>query len=119
MDITTILDCFLKLCCAITVTLIVPWIKSKRKNEKVAYALQIAEEIGKIAYTAVSAANEMDITGELTKIAKTKAEYAMEIAEKELAEKGITYDKDILTAKIKAAVTLLRTEISGTNAEKK
>ena len=119
MDITMILSCVIKLLTAIAITFIIPWIAEKRKNDKVANALKIAEEVGKIAYSVASAVNEYDITGELIKIGKTKAEYALELAKKELADKGITYDEELLVKDIKAAVTELRVNISNTDAEKK
>ena len=118
MDITMIITTFIRLCCAIIVVIVIPWIQEKKKNEKVANAIQVSEEIAKIAQTVVSAANEYDITGELIKLGKTKAEYALETAKKECATKGIVYVEDLLIKEIKAAVTLLRTNITGTDAQK-
>jgi hypothetical protein len=118
MDITTILTCVIRLLTAIAITFVIPLIAEKRKNEKVAHALQIAEEVGKIAYSVAAAANEYDITGELIKIGKTKAEYALELAKKELSDKGIVYDEELLIKDIKAAVTKLRVNITNTTAEK-
>ena len=119
MDVTMILSCVIKLLTTIAITFVIPWIVEKRKNDKVANALKIAEEVGKIAYSVAAAANEYDITGELLKIGKTKAEYALELAKKELADKGITYDEELLVKDIKAAVTELRVNITNTAAEKK
>ena len=119
MDITMILTTFIRLCCAVIVAIVIPWIKTKKDNEKIANAIQISEEIAKIAQTVVSAANEYDITGELIKLGKTKAEYALETAKKECEAKGIVYDEALLVKEIKAAVTTLRTNITGTDAEKK
>lgn len=119
MDVTMILSCVIRLLTVIAITFVIPWIAEKRKNDKVANALKIAEEVGKIAYSVAAAANEYDITGELIKIGKTKAEYALELAKKELADKGITYDEELLVKDIKAAVTTLRVNITNTTAEKK
>lgn len=119
MDITMILDCLIKLGCALIITFIIPWIKEHRDNEKFSNAIQVTEEVIKIASSVVYAANELEITGELLALGKTKAEYALEMAEKELADRNIVYDKELLTKEIKAAVTQLRVEIQGTNAQKK
>lgn len=118
MDITITLDCLIKLSCALIMMFMIPWIKECRGNDKLSNAIQIAEEITKIASSVVYAANELEITGELLKIGKTKAEYAIEMAKKELADKNIVYDKELLEKEIKAAVTQLRVKIQGTNAQK-
>lgn len=118
MDATIILTSIIKLLTAVAITFVIPWIAEKKKNEKVTHAIAIAEEVGKISYSVVAAANEYEIVGELVKLGKTKAEYALETAKKELAAKGIEYDEDLLVKEIKAAVTKLRVEISNTNAEK-
>lgn len=112
MDITMILDFLIKLGCAAVITFIIPWLKERRNSDKLSL-------VGQIASSVVYAANELEITGELLELGKTKAEYALEMAEKELADRNITYDKELLVKEIKAAVTQLRVEIQGTNAQKK
>ena len=88
------------------------------KNGQIENVLKTSEEIARVAAVVVKAANELDITGELIKTGKTKAEYALEEAKKTLARKGITFDEDELITYIKAAVTALRADISNTSAEK-
>ena len=117
-DITIVIEAFIKLGCAVIITFVIPWITEKRKNDKVANAMKIAEEVGQIAYSVAAAANEYDITGELIKLGKTKAEYALDLAKKELADKGIVYDEELLVKDIKAAVTTLRVNITNTTAQK-
>ena len=73
------------------------------KNGQIENVLKTSEEIAKVAAVVVKAANELDITGELIKTGKTKAEYALEEAKKTLASKGITFDEDELITYIKAA----------------
>lgn len=88
------------------------------KNGQIENVLKTSEEIARVAAVVVKAANELDITGELIKTGKTKAEYALEEAKKTLASKGITFDEDELITYIKAAVTALRADIANTTAEK-
>lgn len=118
MDVTMILNCLIKLGCAIIITFVIPWVNEKRKNEKVAHAISVAEDISKIAYTVASAAHELDIVGELKTLGLSKAEYALNMAKKELSEKGITYDEELLVKEIKSAVVAVRINVTGTNAEK-
>ena len=89
MDVTLVLNCVIKLLSIIAITFVIPWIQEKKKNEKVAHAIAVAEDISKVAYTVANAAHELDIVGELKKLGLSKAEYALTMAEKELAEKGI------------------------------
>lgn len=118
MDVTLVLNCVIKLLSIIAITFVIPWIQEKKKNEKVAHAIAVAEDISKVAYTVANAAHELDIVGELKKLGLSKAEYALTMAEKELAEKGITYDRDLLIKEIKAAVVTVRINVTGTSAEK-
>jgi len=76
------------------------------------------QKVMTIAQAVVAAANELEITGELIKLGKTKAEYALERAKTLLAKNNITFDEDELLVFIKSAVTRLRVETSGTTAEK-
>ena len=118
-DITPIFDLALRLCSLVMVLCIIPLVKSHIGDERFSRAIKVSEEIAKIAYTVVSAANELEITGELVKMGKSKAQYALDMAKAELNAKGITFDEDELISKIKAAVTELRINISGTDAEAK
>ena len=56
------------------------------KNGQIENVLKTSEEIAKVAAVVVKAANELDITGELIKTGKTKAEYALEEAKKILGK---------------------------------
>lgn len=102
----------------VMVLCIIPLVKSHIGDERFSRAIKVSEEIAKIAYTVVSAANELEITGELVKMGKSKAQYALDMAKATLNSKGITFDEDELIAYIKAAVTALRADISNTSAEK-
>lgn len=118
MDITLILETVIQLIFVVLAAVLIPAFKKLGKNDDVTTMLKISDEIIRIATMVVNAANELDITGELIEKGKTKAEYALEQAKKELASKGISFDEDLLIAYIKAAVTKLRVEISNTTAEK-
>lgn len=118
-DITPIIDVFIKLACAIVVVIIIPWLNKARQNENMATILKIADEVAKVAKIVVSAANELEITGELRQTGLTKAEYALQQAKKELNNRGIVVDDEQIINQIKAAVTELRVEIANTPAEKK
>lgn len=71
-----------------------------------------------IVETVVAAANELEITGDLVKLGTTKANYALDRAKAMLAKNHITFNEDELLVFIKSAVTKLRIEVAGTNAEK-
>lgn len=118
-DITPIIDAIIKLGCAIIVVIIIPWLNKARQNENMATILKIADEVAKVAKIVVSAANELEITGELRQTGLTKAEYALQQAKKELNNRGIVVDDEQIINQIKAAVTELRVEIANTPAEKK
>lgn len=66
----------------------------------------------------VAAANELEITGDLVKLGMTKADYALERAKALLEKNNITFNEDELLVFIKSAVTRLRIEVAGTDAEK-
>lgn len=104
IDITEIVISLIGLLSAVITTFVIPWINTKIKNEKVKTAIEIARQV-------VSAAQELQITGDLEKLGITKAEYAWDEAKKALAKKGITISDEELTAYIKAAVTELRTKV--------
>lgn len=118
MDITFVLKAVIEV--ALTVILFAWAVVVTRlgKNEQLANAIKVSDEIAKVTAVAVKAANELDIIGELREKGKTKAEYALEEAKKNLERKGITFDEDELITYIKAAVTELRADISNTSAEK-
>ena len=67
------------------------------------------------AYIIVSAANEKQIVGEL----EDKWNFALNAMKAQLEKYHITFDEEEVTNYLKAAITKLRTEISGTNAELK
>lgn len=66
------------------------------------------------AYIIVAAANEMHLVDEL----ENKWDYAMKAMKAKLAKYKITFNEEEVTAYLKAAVTKLRTEIEGTDAQK-
>lgn len=76
------------------------------------------KKIIEIVEAVVAATNELAITGELVKYGKSKADYAMEQTKTLLAKNKITFNEDELLVFIKSAVTRLRIEVSGTDAEK-
>lgn len=104
MDITNIVKAVITLLIALITTFVIPWIDAKKKNEKVQTAIEIAKQV-------VSAAQELQITGELEQVGLTKAEYAWAEAKEALSKKGIVIDDDELKAYIKSAVTELRKEV--------
>lgn len=104
VDITKIVIALIGVLSTVITTFVIPWINTKLKNEKVRTAIEIAAQV-------VSAAQELQITGDLEKLGLTKAEYAWNEAKKALAKKGITISDEELTAYIKAAVTELRTRV--------
>lgn len=68
----------------------------------------------KFAQIAVAAANEKHLVNEIT----DKWNYALSVMESKLKKYHIKYDADEVAEYLKAAVTMLRTEISGTDAQK-
>lgn len=118
-DITPIIDAFIKLVCAFILVVIIPWLNKARQNENMTAILKIADEVARVAKIVVSAANELEITGELRQTGLTKAEYALAQAKKELNSRGIVVDDEQIINQIKAAVTELRVKITNTSAEKK
>ena len=101
IDITTIIEAVSALIIALVTTFLVPWLQEKKKSEKLAKAISVAEQV-------VHAAWELDITGELVQMGITKVEYAWGEAKKILASKNITVDDDELKAYIKGEVAKLR-----------
>jgi hypothetical protein len=71
-----------------------------------------------IVQTVVEATNELEITGDLVKMGKSKADYALEQVKILLAKNKMTFNEEELLVFIKSAVTRLRIEVSGTDAEK-
>ena len=69
IDITKIIIALIGVLSTIITTFVIPWINTKLKNEKVKTAIEIAGQV-------VSAAQELQITGDLEKLGITKAEYA-------------------------------------------
>ncbi len=107
MDITVIIEVILALILATGVLFANKYLGA----DKVQKVITIAQAV-------VAAANELDITGDLVKLGKTKAEYALDRAKTLLAKNNITFNEDELLVFIKSAVTQLRVETSGTTAEK-
>jgi hypothetical protein len=65
----------------------------------------VADEMHYAAKFAVAAAEQVGLSGALKDLANSKLDYAIEMAEKYLAEKGIKYiDLDLLRAAIEAQV---------------
>lgn len=118
MDITFVLKTVVDLIFAVILFVWAVSISKLGKNEQFTNVIKVSDEIAKVAAVAVKAANELDIIGELREKGKTKADYALEEAKKNLERKGITFDEDELITYIKAAVTDLRADISNTSAEK-
>lgn len=118
IDITILLETLIKLSCVLIVVVLIPCLRKMSKDGDISTAMKISGEIAKIASTVVKAANELDITGDLIKLGQTKAEYALEQMKKELENRGITFNEELLVNYIKAAVTELRVEIANTPAEK-
>lgn len=104
IDITEIIIWIIGVLIGLVTTYLIPWIKTKLKNEKIKVVVQIADQV-------VKAAHELNITGELAEMGLTKVEYAWNEATKALAAKGITIDEEELKAYIKAAVTELRKDV--------
>lgn len=100
-DITPVLEALIGLAITLITVFLIPWLKEKKKSEKLAKIFRIAEQV-------VYAAWELDITGELVQMGLTKVEYAWNEAKKILAEKNITVDDDELKAYIKSEVAKLR-----------
>lgn len=80
------------------------------------YGLPILKDIlmSKWAYAIVSAASEMNLVGEL----ENKWDFAMKSMKAKLKKYKITFDEEEITAYLKAAVTTLRVNIEGTDAQK-
>lgn len=100
-DITSILEAVIALALALVSTFLIPWLKEKKKSEKLQKVLEIAGQV-------VHAAWELDITGELIEMGLTKVDYAWNEAKKILASKKLTVDDDELKAYIKSEVAKLR-----------
>lgn len=81
------------------------------------YGLPIIKDIlmSKWAYVIVSAANELNIIGEL----EDKWSFAIKEMKVKLEKYKITFDEEEVTNYLKSAITKLRIEISNTDAEKK
>lgn len=81
------------------------------------YGLPIVRDIlmSKWAYVIVSAANELNIVGEL----EDKWSFAMKEMKAKLEKHKITFNEEEITNYLKSAITKLRVEISNTDAEKK
>lgn len=80
------------------------------------YGLPIIKDIlmSKWAYIIVAAANELHLVEELD----DRWDYAMKTMKAKLEKYKITFDEAEVTAYLKAAVTKLRTDIEGTDAQK-
>lgn len=100
-DITPVMEALIGLAITLITVFLIPWLKEKKKSEKLAKIFSIAEQV-------VYAAWELDITGELVQMGLTKVEYSWNEAKKILAEKNITVDDDELKAYIKSEVAKLR-----------
>ena len=100
-DITPVVEALIGLAITLITVFLIPWLKEKKKSEKLAKVFSVAEQV-------VYAAWELDITGELVQMGLTKVEYSWNEAKKILAEKNITVDDDELKAYIKSEVAKLR-----------
>lgn len=117
-DITMVLETLIRLLCVLMVVVFIPVIRRTGKNDTLVTAIKLSDELSKIAYTVVSAANELEITGDMLRRGETKAHYAMEQMKQEINKLGITCDEEELIRYIKSAVTQLRVDIANTPAEK-
>ena len=81
------------------------------------YGFPIVRDIlmSKWAYVIVSAANELNIVGELD----DKWSFAMKEMKVKLEKHKITFNEEEVINYLKSAITKLRVEISNTDAEKK
>lgn len=70
--------------------------------------------MSKWAYTIVSAANEKNLIGEL----EDKWMWAVKSMKAKLEKYKITFDEEEVTQYLKSAITALRVDIDGTNAQK-
>lgn len=100
-DITIVLKALIALILSLVTAFLIPWLKEKKKSEKIAKIFSIVEEV-------VYAAWELDITGELIQMGITKVDYAWAETKKILANKKLTVDDDELKAYIKGEVAKLR-----------
>lgn len=107
MDITIILKVILYALCLLAAKYFVPWLKTQKTNSDMAVIMSVAKQV-------VSAANELGLVDEI----EDKASYAWEQAVKVLNEKKISFNEEELKMYIKSAVTQLRVEIEGTDAQK-
>lgn len=80
------------------------------------YGAPILKDIlmSKWAYVIVAAANEKNLVGEL----EDKWTFALMAMKAKLKKYKITFDEDEVTEYLKAAVTTLRVDIEGTDAQK-
>ena len=80
------------------------------------YGLPIVKDIlmSKWAYIIVSAANEKNLVGEL----EDKWTWAVKAMKTKLEKYKITFDEEEVIEYLKSAITLLRVNIEGTNAQK-
>ena len=61
-------------------------------------------EVAELIDTAIHAAEQMGLTGELERLGKNKLDYAIDLVDKELNRRGIDLDMDAIRAMIQAAV---------------
>lgn len=107
MDITIILKVILYALFLLAAKYFVPWMKAQKTNSDMMVIMSVAKQV-------VSAANELGLVNEI----EDKATYAWEQAVAILNEKKVSFNEDELKMYIKSAVTQLRTEIEGTDAQK-
>lgn len=80
------------------------------------YGVPILKDIlmSKWAQAIVAAASEMNLVGEL----ENKWDFALKAMKTKLEKYKITFDEDEITEYLKAAITSLRVNIEGTDAQK-
>lgn len=107
MDITIFLEIIVFAVFLLVMKYFVPWLKAMKAEEDMRLIMEVVKQ-------AVTAANELHLINELN----DKATYAWTRAVASLKAKNITFDEEELKMYIKAAVTQLRIEVDGTNAQK-
>lgn len=105
MDLTNVIQATIALVITLCSTFLVPYLKTKKNNENVLIAINIANQL-------VRAARELDITKDLIELGKNKADYAFDEMKRILEEKNIHFSDEEIRAYIKSGVTQLRIELN-------
>lgn len=107
MELTEVFSALIALAAALISAFLLPWLREKCGAARLERVLAVARQV-------VSAARELDVTGELAALGTGKAEYAWGETKRRLAARGISVDDGELRDAIKAAVTELRIALGET-----